>query len=370
MTLCDPVTCAMRAVSGCRGTVGLLTMLCVAALSGAHQPLPAASATQQRHSEDALDQLLTLVGRAVTTAAEPIVAELNSQRQLLDNIVSKLSSQDSRLDSLNSRLDSVSAQLDSRVSSLGSRLDSLGTELAGLSVGPVSPPACSVGPAAASLPRDCSDLPAGTSSGVHLVQPGLGRRSDPAWTFCDMTTDGGGWTVFQRRADLLPREDFYRDWTEYKNGFGQLEAEFWWGLQKLWLMTAPLDRRYELRVDLEDFAGERRHAVYQEFRISSESDGYRMTGANYTGDAGDSLSRHFGDRFSTKDKDLDTGDKHCAQIRKGAWWYDDCHESNLNGEYLSGKTSKDTYGVNWKAWRGYNYSLKTVEMKIRPIQSI
>ena len=218
--------------------------------------------------------------------------------------------------------------------------------------------------------RDCSDVPAASPSGVYILQPE--ELDGTKWRvpgYCDMETDGGGWTVFQRRADILPREDFYRGWDYYKEGFGDLYKEFWWGLEYVWALISSTDRLYELRVDLEDFEGEKRYAMYNSFRISSESDEYRLTIGNYTGDAGDALTYHNGMRFSTKDSDNDgNGTYSCAQRWKGSWWYKDCHISNLNGLYLAGSDTTWAKGVNWKPWRGYTYSLKTTTMKIRPVK--
>ena len=135
-------------------------------------------------------------------------------------------------------------------------------------------------------------------------------------------------------------------------------------------MTSLLDRRYQLRIDMEDFDGERRYALLQGFMISSEADGYRLTVANYSGDAGDNFSAMSGIRFSTKDKDQDTYSGNCASAYKGGWWYTACHASNLNGLYLSGSHESYADGINWHAWRGHHYSLKTVEMKIRPSKKL
>jgi len=74
-------------------------------------------------------------------------------------------------------------------------------------------------------------------------------------------------------------------------------------------------------------------------------------------------------KFSTKDQDNDTYARHCARLFKGAWWYKTCHACNLNGRYLKGKTETFADGITWYYWKGHRYSLKFVEMKIRPYHS-
>ena len=86
---------------------------------------------------------------------------------------------------------------------------------------------------------------------------------------------------------------------------------------------------------------------------------------------GNSLSRHNGHKFSTKDKDNDSqAPYNCAQRYKGAWWYADCHDSNLNAVYQpTGAHNMTSFAdhVDWEHWRGHYYSLKFTEMKIRPV---
>ena len=183
--------------------------------------------------------------------------------------------------------------------------------------------------------------------------------------YCDQTTDGGGWIVFQRRKD--GSIDFYRGWNSYQFGFGQQDGEFWLGLETLHHLTSP--KTCDLRIDLQDAANERRYAKYSTFVIGSDSSNYVLTADGYTGNAGDSFGkgsgRHNGQPFSTKDADNDAYSESCADLYKGGWWYDACHVSNLNGLYLNGDHESYADGVEWYAWRGYYHSLKFTEMKLR-----
>ena len=56
--------------------------------------------------------------------------------------------------------------------------------------------------------------------GIYCINP---DGSGAFEAFCDMTKDGGGWTVFQRRVD--DSVDFYRNWTSYVAGCGKLRQD-------------------------------------------------------------------------------------------------------------------------------------------------
>ena len=178
--------------------------------------------------------------------------------------------------------------------------------------------------------------------------------------YCDMRTDGGGWTVFQRRQD--GSVDFYRGWNDYKAGFGQLTADFWLGNDKIHRLTAS--RPSSLRVKLEDWNVNRVYAKYGKFNIGDEQAQYRLEVSSYSGTANDSLAYHNNMAFTTKDRDNDgASGKNCAVEYTGAWWYNWCLQSNLNGQYLGDKSHYR--GAMWYNFRRY-ISLKFIEMKLRP----
>ena len=81
---------------------------------------------------------------------------------------------------------------------------------------------------------------------------------------------------------------------------------------------------------------------------------------------GDSLSYHNNAQFTTKDRDNDAWlSVNCAERHHEAFWYKHCAWANLNGEYLRNGAINLT-GVVWYDWKNNRYSMKRVEMKIKP----
>nr|CAD7203950.1 unnamed protein product [Timema douglasi] len=162
--------------------------------------------------------------------------------------------------------------------------------------------------------------------------------------------------------------DFYRGWQDYKHGFGNIGGEFWLGLEKLHLLTNY--KVNELFIELQDFTLEKSHAQYSAFAVGSEIEGYPISVlGKYEGTAGDSLVYHAGMRFSAHDMDHDGWeDGNCAHSHKGAWWYNGCDTSNLNGQYLNGEVPEnyEYQGMYWYDWRGPSYSLMKSRISVRP----
>lgn len=169
--------------------------------------------------------------------------------------------------------------------------------------------------------RSCAEILSRTSGIYEIVIPSY---SDKAFkVFCDAGTRGGDWTVILRRMD--GSVNFYRDWAEYKAGFGDLNREFFLGLEKIHAITR--DQPQELLVILEDFSGEVKYETYDAFAIADESEFYKLSiVGDASGTAGDSFTFHQGQYFSTRDRDNDEGVSNCAIDYHGGWWFKECHK--------------------------------------------
>lgn len=185
-------------------------------------------------------------------------------------------------------------------------------------------------------------------SGVYMI------RGKPA--YCDMDTGNGGWMLIQRRRN--GKTNFYRDWNAYSVGFGNVTRDFWYGLDHIHQHTAAHNVT-QLRVDLQYPNGTWIHAKYKSFKTGSSEEKYPLSVDGYSGTASDALKYHNNMKFSTYDNDNDRHNRNCAESDRGAWWYNNCYHSNLNGHYDPGR------GVLWRQNDKLTEFIK-VEMKIRP----
>ncbi|CAF0765141.1 unnamed protein product [Rotaria sp. Silwood1] len=213
---------------------------------------------------------------------------------------------------------------------------------------------------------DCSEvyLAGKRSSGIYEIWPRTSPK--PFRVLCDMDTDGGGWTVIQRRGDYNQQSHFFVTWLSYKRGFGDLTRDFWLGNEKIHSLTTQDE--YRLHIDMEDFNDQSRFVDYEWFFITDEQTKYTLNLGRYitTSTGGDSLSYNRGMRFTTRDQDNDQNlSSQCAENYKSGWWHAGCTLANLNGLYLRGNDSTAT-GVFWNSWLGAKYSLKACEIKVRP----
>ncbi|RUS90668.1 hypothetical protein EGW08_001568 [Elysia chlorotica] len=196
--------------------------------------------------------------------------------------------------------------------------------------------------------------------------------------------DGAGWTVIQKRQD--GSVDFYRNWDDYRVGFGSLDGEFWLGNDNIHYLTSQEDTM--IRIEMEDWNGKTFLATYNHFQVAGASDNFRLHISGYNGTAGDSMTSlwesHDGMPFSTKDKDNDgryvesrlhgSPDYRyydsCAQQYQGAWWFNNCFEAHLNGKYYTKGFHKNYFqrdGIQWNTIHMYS-SLKAVQMMIKPAE--
>ena len=146
-----------------------------------------------------------------------------------------------------------------------------------------------------------------TISGVYNITNFCGICKLVVQGYCVAHSDGGGWLVVQRRKD--GSISFDRGWVEYEEDFGDLNGEFWYGLQPLHCLTSQ--GQWELRIDLTHTNGTKTYLHYKQFAIGSASDNYPLQISQYKGIYpidpfdGNTYYKLNGMKFTTKDRDND-----------------------------------------------------------------
>ena len=157
--------------------------------------------------------------------------------------------------------------------------------------------------------------------------------------YCNMTTDGGGWIVIQRNRKNS-QLSFNKNWREYEEGFGDLNKEFWAGLELIHTLTQR--GQWEMRVDYQKNDKNWSYLHYNQFSVGSASEEYPLTVGGFTGVGTDWFDYPSfelnGMKFTTPNNDNDRTHHNCAAEYNSGWWYKACFYINTNRQppYVGG----------------------------------
>ena len=216
--------------------------------------------------------------------------------------------------------------------------------------------------------RSCLDLLNNgfNKSGKYDIKPYLNITRT---VYCDQDTEGGGWTVFLRNSHGLVT--FNKRWAEYKNGFGNVEYDFWLGNEFLYNVTklynSHISKTVELYVIVAATDDLSSYAMYKNFAVLSEATSYKLqVSHHFKGTMGDALESHNNMKFSTKDRDNDQFAGDCADANGGyGWWYDKCYDTLLTGMKYDAVHSRYKPAPQWYfIFRAYRF-LKNATMMFR-----
>ena len=114
-----------------------------------------------------------------------------------------------------------------------------------------------------------------------------------------------------------------------------------------------------MRMDIKLANGTNIFLQYEQFKVASAKDKYKVTVGGFQGTTTDPMTVHNGMKFTTKVSDNDPWHSNCALWSGpgGGWWYKDCTYIQPNVKYK---------GANGAYLNGKWHTLPFIEIKIRP----
>ncbi|ALC40385.1 maker622 [Drosophila busckii] len=170
--------------------------------------------------------------------------------------------------------------------------------------------------------------------------------TEPFQVRCISNTTSNGWTLIMRKEIF----HFNRTWSEYKHGFGDLNGEFFIGLEKIHLMTKfqPHELLIKLPYDPNHYG------YFDNFSIGNETQSYRIDALGAHSGRRSILEGNLHVKFSTLDRDSDEETINCASDYWFGWWYKRCLYS-YPLECKAGVTSN--FNRTWTAYKQRFYDL-------------
>uniref|UniRef100_A0A0K8R944 Putative ficolin/ixoderin n=1 Tax=Ixodes ricinus TaxID=34613 RepID=A0A0K8R944_IXORI len=186
-----------------------------------------------------------------------------------------------------------------------------------------------------------------SGSGEYQIYPG----NDPVEVQCDMDSDGGGWTVIQRRTEYEHQNDYFeKEFRDYERGFETTGSGFWIGLENLHVLTSFPNNQQALRIELKRKGEEKpTELLYHKFIVGSKAEHYKLTIDDYQGPNDyDALSYHKGEKFTIKKSMTQNPDgDSCSERLSGGWWFKKCNKANLNGRKFKSPSPTKALGITW-----------------------
>lgn len=201
----------------------------------------------------------------------------------------------------------------------------------------------------------------GATNGVYTIDPDGTGPVEEFDCYCDMTTDGGGWSlVLLSNADVTGCPRPY--WDEAVNNInlvGTISSDLtsfdlFMGVSYWNIMGS------EARLDMGASPTSLNHRAYYDFSLD-EGNNYALVMSNESVTIGSTspgmFEYHNGIPLSTRDADHDNSSGNCSTFYyESAWWYNNCWSGSFWGggleifqdaPYWTGMSEHFDYGAIW-----------------------
>ena len=172
-----------------------------------------------------------------------------------------------------------------------------------------------------------------------------------------------GWIIIQRRVDASV--SFEKSWDEYAAGFGDVDGNFWLGLEAIHEITEA--QPMSLQIDVVPFNIPAVSIPYPYFHVGGAASEYLLNITSNTPGSDtlcNSFTRASGNKFSTIDRDNDDYIRDCASFFRAGWWFSSCFNLNLNGIYGGANATACEMRMFHLSDNDYE-PIRTVTIKIR-----